>query len=406
MAAADEGRAATVAPATAAPWAPFAGELGLPLQRLFSSDDYDGFSRVTAVADTAEGFTVFGTYHAAIFFDGVTYEKIPVPATYVTALCRDHDGVLWAGGDNELGVIAADPADGQLRYATHTNLLPPAARTFGRLRGMVASRAGIFAATSNGVLHLTNWADFLPLPPASRPRLFAVGGRVYLQDVRRGSPAHGADGFRPVDTGRDLVGRELELVERDATHALCLIDGEGVFTLSLATGRLEALATPLAPLLTGPLVWGSAPAGRTHGLSSGATTAAWSSPTRHCKAPRRSTPGTWARQHRGSLDAALDADRGLWLATANGLLRLDLGPGSAFSTSATPSPSAPPGRSSATTACSTPAPLRACAASCRAIPRPAGRRDSSPTPACRKSATTCATPPPGFSSARTRPWNC
>jgi signal transduction histidine kinase/DNA-binding NarL/FixJ family response regulator len=326
VAAADEGRAATVAPATAAPGAPFAGELGLPLQRLFSSDDYDGFSRVTAVAHTAEGFTVFGTYHAAILFDGVTYEKIPVPATYVTALCRDHDGVLWAGGDNELGVIAADPADGQLRYATHTNLLPPAARTFGRLRGMVASRAGIFAATSNGVLHLTgNRADFLPLPPASRPRLFAVGGRVYLQDVRRGLLVHGADGFRPVDTGRDLVGRELELVERDATHALCLIDGEGVFTLSLATGRLEALATPLAPLLTGPLVRGlRLPDGRTvfvRGDNRGVVIADSTLQGAQALDARTGLANT------AILDAALDADRGLWLATANGLLRLDLGPG-------------------------------------------------------------------------------
>ncbi len=52
---------ATAPAATTTPAAPFAGELGLPLQRLFSSDDYDGFSRATAVAHTAEGFTVFGT---------------------------------------------------------------------------------------------------------------------------------------------------------------------------------------------------------------------------------------------------------------------------------------------------------------------------------------------------------
>ncbi|MBL9211116.1 MAG: response regulator, partial [Opitutaceae bacterium] len=321
-------RAAEVPPPirVEAPAGGVTGELGLPLQRTFSSDDYDGFSRVTAVAHTAEGFTMFGTYHAVILYDGATHEKIPVPATYVTALCRDHDGVMWAGGDNEIGVIAADPVDGQLRYVSRTNRLPPAARTFGRLRELVGSRDGVFALTSHGILHVAGErADFQPLPPENRTQLFGVGGRVYLQDSGRGLQVFDPGGFRAVDTGRTLAGREIELLPRNATHALCLIEGEGVFAFELATGRLEQLDTPLAPLLQGPMVRGlPLPDGRlvfVRGNNRGVVIA--DSALQGAQVLGAAT----GLANTAILGAALDGDSGLWLATANGLLRLDLAPG-------------------------------------------------------------------------------
>jgi hypothetical protein len=260
--------ALTPAP-TAAPAPPVSAvhaELGLPLQRHISADEYDGYSSVTAVAHTAEGFTLFGTYHAAILYDGATYEKIPVPAAYVTALCRDRDGVMWGGGDNEIGVLATDPADGRLRYVSRTDLLPSAVRSFGRMRALVASSAGIFALTSSGVLRFTaRQAELLPVPPESRLQLFAVAGRVYLQDPRRGLLVFEDNGFRAVDTGHPLTGRRIQFVERDAAHALCLVEGEGPFQLVFATGRLEKITTPLTAMLAEPMGRGLAIARRTLG---------------------------------------------------------------------------------------------------------------------------------------------
>ena len=342
--------AETPAPTPAlAPAGSSAAELGLPLQRYFSSDDYDGFSRVTAVAHTAEGFTLFGTYHAAILYDGVTHEKIPVPATYVTALCRDHDGVMWAGGDNEIGVIEADAADGRLHYVSRTSLLPAAARSFGRMRAMVASRAGVFVATSNGLLHFAaGRAEFQPLPPESKLQLFAVAGRVYLQDSRRGLLVFDEDGFRAVNTGRELAVREIQLMERDAAHALCLIEGEGLFTFELATGRsshpevaeqnlryptapwgaenrLEKIATPLDALLAEPMV-------RLLRLRDGRVVFIRGD-NRGVVIADPSLQGAQVLDAKSGLanttvlNAALDADDGLWLGSANGLLRLDLAPG-------------------------------------------------------------------------------
>ncbi len=321
--------AAAGAPASSpalAPAGPFAGELGLPLQRYFSPDDYDGFSSVTAVAHTAEGFTLFGTYHAAILYDGVTHEKIPVPATYVTALCRSHDGVMWAGGDNEIGVIEAHAADGQLHYVSRTSWLPAEARAFGRMRAMAASRAGVFAATSHGVLRFAGGqAEFVPLPPESHLQLFAIGGRVYLQDSRRGLLVFDDGGFRAVDTGRALAGRRIQLVERDAAHALCLIEGEGVFQFELATGRLEEITTPLAALLTEPMGRGlRLQDGRVVFIRGNNRGIVIADPALHGAQVLDAKTGL---ANTAILGAALDADHGLWLATANGLSRLDLAPG-------------------------------------------------------------------------------
>jgi len=308
------------------PEAVLARELGLPLQRLYSSDDYDGFSRVTAVAHTAEGFTLFGTYHAAILFDGASHEKIAVPATYVTALARAPDGMMWAGGDNEIGVISPAPADGQLRYYSRTALLPAEARSFGRLRGMIASRAGIFAVTSSGLLHFAGGrADFLPLPPESRARLHASGDRVFLHDARQGLLEHGPGGFRSVDAGRDLAGRDLELLDRGAQPALCLIEGEGPFLLHADPIRLEPLPSPLARMLAEPMV-------RTLQLADGRMVFVRADNRGVILADSR-LQGAQVLDARSGLantailDAALDAEHGLWLATANGLLRLDLAPG-------------------------------------------------------------------------------
>jgi signal transduction histidine kinase/DNA-binding NarL/FixJ family response regulator len=305
---------------------PLSVELGAPLRQHFSPDDYGGYSSVTAVAHTAEGFTLFGTYHAAILYDGVTYEKIPVPATYVTALCRDNAGVMWAAGDNEIGVIQADAADGQLHYVSRMSWLPADARTFGRMRAMVAGRAGVFAATTDGILHFADGrANFLPLPPESRLQLFSLAGRVYLQDSRRGLLVFAEGSFRVIDTGRTLIGRRIQLVERDAVHALCLIEGEGPFRFELATGLLEKIVTPLAALLAEPMGHGLRMAdgrlvfirGNNRGLLV-ADPALQSAQVLDAKTGLVNTT---------IIGAALDADNGLWLGTGNGLVRLDLAPG-------------------------------------------------------------------------------
>ena len=305
---------------------PFAAELGVPLQRHFSSDDYDGYSSVTAVAHTAEGFTMFGTYHAAILYDGVTHEKIPVPATYVTALCRDNDGVMWVAGDNEIGVIEADATDGRLHYVSRTSVLPAAARAFGRMRAVVAGRAGVFAATTEGVLHFAaGGAEFLPLPAESRLQLFAVSGRVFLHDSRRGLLVYDEDGFRVIDTGHALAGRRIQLVEHDAAHALCVVEGEGLFHLEFATGRLEKIATPLNALLAEPMGRGlRLQDGRVVFIRGNNRGLLIAEPTLQGAQVLDAKTGL---ANTAIISAALDADNGLWLGTGNGLLRLDLAPG-------------------------------------------------------------------------------
>lgn len=303
-----------------------AGELGVPLQRHFSSDDYDSYSSVTAVAHTSEGFTLFGAYHAAILYDGVTHEKIPVPMTYVAALCRDHTGVMWAAGDNEIGVIEPDPADGQLRYVSRMDWVPPAARAFGRLRALASSRAAVFATTSNGVLRFAGGrGDFFPLPAESRVQLFSLSGRVYLHDSRRGLLVFDSGEFRAVDTGHPLAGRRIQLVERDAARAFCVVEDEGLFGFDLGTGRLEKIATPLDPLLSEPMGRGvRLPDGRVvfiRGNNRGLILADPSLQTAQVLDPKTGLASA------AIIAAAVDPDNGLWLGTGNGLLHLDLAPG-------------------------------------------------------------------------------
>ncbi|HEY1108923.1 MAG TPA: ATP-binding protein, partial [Opitutaceae bacterium] len=312
-----------MAPAT---FAAVGGELGLPLHRHFSSDEYDGFSSVTAVAHTKEGFTLFGTYHAAILFDGVSHEKIPVPATYVTVLDRDTDGVMWVGGDNEIGVLEVDPADGQLHYVSRMSRLPEDARAFGRLRAIAASRLGVFALTSTGILRFTgDRAERLSENPEANLQLFAVGGRIYLQDPRRGLLVFEDGGFRLLEAGAALAGRRIKFMERDAARALCVVEGEGVFNFEPASGRLEKIATPLAPLLTETLV-------RVLRLQDGRVVFIRGN-NRGIVIADPTLQGAQALDARTGLTnttilgAALDGDHGLWLATSNGLLRLDLAPG-------------------------------------------------------------------------------
>ena len=301
-------------------------EIGLPLQRYFSSDDYDGFSRVTAVAHTAEGFAVFGTYHAAILYDGVTHEKIAVPATYVTALCVDEAGTTWAGGDNEIGVIAADPADGQLRYASRTRWLPETRRTFGRLRALVAGRAGVFAATSNGVLRFADGrAEWMPRFAEGRSQLFSLGGRIFLHDSLHGLHVFDGSGFQPVATTPALAGREIQIAERTAAHALCVVEGDGLFDFVPATGRLEKIPSALDALVAEPLLT-VLPLrdGRivfVRGNNRGIVIA---DPALQGAQVLDAKTGL---ANCTILNAALDAEDGLWLGLANGLLRLDLAPG-------------------------------------------------------------------------------
>jgi len=302
-------------------------EQGLPVQRTHGSDDYGGYSEINAIASTADGLILAGTYGAVVVYDGHDYEKIPFGATFVQSLCRTAGGAVWAAGDNEIGLLVPDAATGGLRYASQLASLPAEARAFGRSRGLVDSSEGLFAATSRGVLRFhAGGAEFLPFRPEAQLRLFALGGRVYAHDRERGLLRFDGRDFAAVDTGELLRQAAVQLAPWSDTDALCLVRTRGCFTLNYATGRLTALAVPLEPLLSAAAV------NRIVRLRDGRLVFVCGENRGLILADAGLREAQVIDASAGlanSLlnDACTDAEDGLWLATGNGFTRLDLAPG-------------------------------------------------------------------------------
>jgi len=84
---------------------------GVPFIRNYSPDDYHGHHRNYAILALNDGTVFVANFEGLLYFDNAEWHMLHTPdIANMTALLRDHQGVVWAGGYNYLGrvVVAAD----------------------------------------------------------------------------------------------------------------------------------------------------------------------------------------------------------------------------------------------------------------------------------------------------------
>jgi signal transduction histidine kinase/DNA-binding response OmpR family regulator len=225
-------------------------EAGRPVFRNFRPTEYRGDPQVYAVALTPDGLVYLSNAQGVIEYDGVRWRHLPAPTSATFNLDAGSDGRVWLGGMDEIGYYAADTAGGARVYHSITAQLPPALRSPGRVRSVIARPEGVYFSVPR---HVFRWRDGVvrDWPLGTRPiKLHPVGNDLYAHVAGTGLLRLVGDEFQLVSTDAAfLTSNESAIFALDRDHVLAAIANAGFFTVDLTTGALTPWATPVNTLL-------------------------------------------------------------------------------------------------------------------------------------------------------------
>jgi diguanylate cyclase (GGDEF)-like protein len=217
-------------------------ERGLPLMRVFRTEDFNAGSQSFAIAQDARGLLYFGNLGGVLTYDGAWWSLVELPGKpAVLALAAGAAGRVGVGSINQFGYTSAAP-DGTLAYHSLVALLPAEDRQLlGDIRGVCADGNGFLFATErmllawDGAGSIRIAADYRDAPGARR--CFASGGRMYLAGgdglqqlggVTSAAAAAGASARSSAAPAVSFAGRTVDAV---TPGGIVAVRGEGLFTL-------------------------------------------------------------------------------------------------------------------------------------------------------------------------------
>ncbi len=296
-----------------------ADEFGHPPLRAFTMRDYGQHYQVLSIDRGPDGRIYFGTLAVVVVYDGREFTSMRGPTGYVRSLAVAPDGRVYVGADNELGYF--DPAaEGGWKYTNLTPALPAALQPPGIVRG-IALRDGAawFVADKATIRWQNGQVTVDPAPANARQYLAATTDEAFV--LRSGV------GLLRLDSSKFSADPLLQA----APHAFVFrhADGrrilgtmnKGLFVLA-DDGSIQPLATGDAPTLVSTTL--------TSGRQLQDGTIALGTATEGVILLH----GDFTLRQRISTSAGLssffvqdlveDRERGLWLATQNGVNHLDL----------------------------------------------------------------------------------
>jgi hypothetical protein len=131
-------------------------EAGGLLIRHYPPEAYDGGAQNWMMLQDARGVIYIASTNALLEYDGVTWRRIQTPSrTTIRSMAADESGRIWVGAVGDLGYIEPDD-QGETRFVSLADRLPPDVRLFEDVWRLFVSRDGVYFQTQIG---LFRWAD-------------------------------------------------------------------------------------------------------------------------------------------------------------------------------------------------------------------------------------------------------
>jgi ligand-binding sensor domain-containing protein len=162
-------------------------DAGLPLVRNFTPSEYGGAAQNWAIAQDRDGVVYVGNVESGVLaFDGARWNAIPVPnhAT-VRSLALGPDGRIYVGTVGDLGYLKRD-ANGRLVFASLLDRVPPAERDFADVWSIHATSQGVYFATVSSLFYYAHGVMQVWKPATQFHLSFVVNDTLYVREVGRG----------------------------------------------------------------------------------------------------------------------------------------------------------------------------------------------------------------------------
>ncbi len=221
-------------------------EAGLPFIQNFDPKEYGASAQNVGMVRDHRGLMYFANISGVLEYDGVSWRLIPLPnSAAVWSVAIDKSGVIYAGGEAELGYLAPDSL-GQLGYVSLLHRLPQKNRDSFDILKIIITSQGVYFNSKEFLFLLRNLQTkkdrgTLAADPDDGFRViwkakttfasaFGVGDTVYVPQVNIGLMKLVGDSLRLAPGGQQFKNAVI-------TVMLPLPDPEGYVQASRGAGQ-------------------------------------------------------------------------------------------------------------------------------------------------------------------------
>ena len=179
---------------------PSPGEVGKPFLTTFDRKAYDASSQNWAVLQDKRGVIYVGNNQGVLEYNGATWRLIEAGGSDVRSLAVDDEGIIYVGGDGELGYLEPDSL-GLLQYVSLLHHVPEDERDFGNVWFLHAGRDGVYFHTLGLLMRWDGEAMHFWRPETRFNTSAIVRDTLYVHEHNQGLYRMEADSLRLVPGG-------------------------------------------------------------------------------------------------------------------------------------------------------------------------------------------------------------
>ncbi len=176
--------------------------------------DYNAYPQNWAITQNEQGIMYFGNGIGLLEFDGNTWRLYQVPnKTAIRSLANGDDGKIYAGAQNELGYFLPDSL-GRLTFHSLLNFLPKDKRDFTDVWNTYFINGNVYFGTFN---YIFIWniqkREFNIIPSGNKFHLmFYVNGTIYEREWGKGLEVLKDDSLAPVIGGEKFANEKISVM--------------------------------------------------------------------------------------------------------------------------------------------------------------------------------------------------
>ncbi|MEJ2617587.1 MAG: two-component regulator propeller domain-containing protein, partial [Ignavibacteriaceae bacterium] len=175
-------------------------EVGEPFIKYFSPKEYHASYQNWCVIQDNNGLMYFGNNNGILEYDGTNWQLIKTPNnSIVRSLCADSTGKIYAAASSDFGYLAPD-STGKLHFVSLLKYLDDKYRRFGDVWDVATAPDGIYYKTQNKIFKW-NGKKIIVFDSVFAHRLYKINNNLFVRNYGAGLLEISGDSLHLVPDG-------------------------------------------------------------------------------------------------------------------------------------------------------------------------------------------------------------